>query len=343
VEAGKERLGEIARFYNVSRRTTQCLNRGIFLAIIDLYAKRKRREAGNTPDIYTYDKLSEPLKVQIIHVWNEVIGVPSYNKYGKLNHYAQVYQEIVQSLRTEIGVFRLSDDTRDYREPEYAYPELCKYFLLTKPIDDDLSVVELTCRWIDIIVGEETIELREAATNAINEINIRFDEHGIGYQYSDRKIIRRDSAYIHQHAVMPTLIILRDKIYNSAQEEFISAHEHYKDGKMAECLVDACKSFESTMKIICEKRKWKYNSSMTASQLIQICLDNGLIPTYWQAHFSHLRGLLEASIPTARNKQAGHGAGVLPPHNPPRELVAYVLHMTASTILFLTEAERAIQ
>jgi hypothetical protein len=65
----------------------------------------------------------------------------------------------------------------------------------------------------------------------------------------------------------------------------------------AECLV----AFGSTMKIICTKRKWTHTPTMPASKLIKVCMDNGLIPSYWQAHLAnrqYLQGLLEASVPT---------------------------------------------
>jgi hypothetical protein len=311
------------------------------LAIFDLYSKRKKRESGKKPDVYTYDQLPDTLKVQIIHVWNETIGAKFFTRQHEPNRPSDSYQEIIYVLRKEAGVFSFSDETFDAKDSVYAYSELCKYFLRDKYVEHNLDVVELTCKWIEHVTGTEP-NMEALTKAAIQDINIRFDEHAIGYQYSDGIIIRRDSEFIHNEAVKPTLLVLRTKIYATAQQEFLSSYEHYKNGKMSECLVDACKAFESTMKIICAKRKWGHKTTMTASQLIQVCLDNGLIPPFWQAHFTNIRGLLEASIPTARNKLAGHGAGVSSPHNPPRELVAYVLHMTASTILFLTEAEKAL-
>jgi len=44
---------------------------------------------------------------------------------------------------------------------------------------------------------------------------------------------------------------------------------------------------------------------------------------------------------TVRNRQSGHGAG-LTPRTIPRQLAAYVLHLTASSILFLVESEKAL-
>ena len=72
--------------------------------------------------------------------------------------------------------------------------------------------------------------------------------------------------------------------------------------------------------------------------LIEVCFDNGLIPSFWQSHYSSLRNLLESSVPTGRNKLSGHGQGTTPV-SVPNHLVAYMLHMTASAIVFLAEAE----
>jgi hypothetical protein len=132
-------------------------------------------------------------------------------------------------------------------------------------------------------------------------------------------------------------------MYAGAQEEFLSAYEHYRHGKKEEALVDACKSFESTMKSICDKRGWAYDKNRaTATDLINICFAEGLIPSFWQTHFAAFRAVLQSGIPTARNRHAGHGSGTEPRPEPPDELVSYVLHMMASTILFLVEAEKSL-
>jgi hypothetical protein len=95
------------------------------------------------------------------------------------------------------------------------------------------------------------------------------------------------------------------------------------------------------MKAICDKRCWAYQSGATAKQLIQVCFDNNLIPSFWQQNFSSLRSLLESSVPTGRNKLSGHGQGS-ESISVPSHLVAYMLHMTAASIVFLAETEAAM-
>jgi hypothetical protein len=134
----------------------------------------------------------------------------------------------------------------------------------------------------------------------------------------------------------PKLKSLPDEVFGT------HTHEHYRQGKKPEALIECYKAFESTMKIIATKRKWSFDKTNAAADLVRVCLNNGLIPAYWQSYFTGLRTILESAIPTPRNKQAGHGAGAQVQQSPPDELVAYVLHMTAATILFLTEAERKL-
>ncbi len=178
----------------------------------------------------------------------------------------------------------------------------------------------------------------EKADDAIEELNYRFREHGIGYQFSNGQIIRMDSELIHAEIVKPALELLNQRYYAGAQQEFLKAHEHYRKGNAKEALNECLKSFESVMKAICDKRGWKNYKNAAAKDLIEVCFDNDLIPSFWQSHYSSLRNLLESSVPTGRNKLSGHGQGTTPV-SVPNHLVAYMLHMTASTIVFLAEAE----
>jgi hypothetical protein len=95
------------------------------------------------------------------------------------------------------------------------------------------------------------------------------------------------------------------------------------------------------MKAICAKRSWQYDPKATASPLIQVLIGHELIPPFWNQHFSALRTTLESGVPTARNRLGGHGQGSQVV-GVPEHIVAYVLHLTASAIVFLAEAEKAL-
>ena len=175
--------------------------------------------------------------------------------------------------------------------------------------------------------------------DAVEELNERFKEHGVGYQFTNGQIVRIDSEFIHAEIVKPALNTLSQQHFAGAQQEFLKAHEHYRKGNSKEALSECLKSFESIMKAICDKRGWSYNNDATAKFLIQACFKNELIPSFWESHYSALRNLLESSVPTGRNKLSGHGQGTTPV-SVPNHLVAYMLHMTASAIVFLAEADK---
>jgi hypothetical protein len=86
---------------------------------------------------------------------------------------------------------------------------------------------------------------------------------------------------------------------------------------------------------------WKHDPNAQAKTLIKTLFDNALVPAFWGSHFSGLRATLEAGVPTIRNKLGGHGQGTqiveVPVH-----MVAYMLHLTGSAIVFLAEADKAL-
>ena len=130
--------------------------------------------------------------------------------------------------------------------------------------------------------------------------------------------------------------------YKGAQAEFLKAHEHYRHERYSEALIDCLKAYESTLKIILDKNKWEYSPNATADELTGRLMQSGLVPEFWQQYFKSLKNTLTSGVPTARNKLAGHGAA-----NEVREipeyLVSYILHMTASNIVFLIRADESLR
>ncbi|MNF52965.1 hypothetical protein D3C85_680570 [compost metagenome] len=312
------------------------------MAIIDLYSKRQKRLRGEVLDVYTYDQLPKQLQVQITQIISDALG--SGEDYHRFDSPSEIYKLIVNSLCREYGTPHLVPisiiSTRNFRT------ELIEFFLQEKDIERQLDVVELSFRLIDGVTREFSyLERRDGdriATDSITELNVRFNEHRVGYQFEGGEIIRIDSEFIHSEAVKPALRLLSDAIYSGAQDEFLSAHEHYRHGNNKEALVDCLKSFESTMKAICEKRKWKYSKQATAKSLIDVCFINQLIPSFWQLQMTSLKSMLESGIPTGRNNLGGHGQGseII---EVPDYLVAYMLHMTASTLVFMINAEKNLK
>jgi hypothetical protein len=313
------------------------------MSVFNIFSKRQKALRGEVSDVYIYDKIPSALRVQIIHILRDALGTHDhYEGYG--HGTARAYKLIVEVLCREYGLFVLPGTDISYGGRNYL-SELSNFLQGETDSEKVLDAIELSFRVIDRRTRDWNFLNRNNATEiadaAIEELNTRFREHTVGYQYDGGDIIRVDSEVLHVEIVKPALSLLRGPEYAGAQAEFLAAHEHYRHGRSKEALAECMKALESVMKIICAKRKWKHDPNATAKPLLDVLFSNGLVPAFWAQHFSGLRGALESGVPAARNKLGGHGQGTQVVHVP-EHLVAFVLHSTASAIVFLVEAEKAL-
>jgi hypothetical protein len=312
--------------------------------IFDTYSKRQKAAKGDGQEVYLYDEIPPPLRIQIIYLWYGSLG-------NKENYYdatgesvRKAYQYIVKILRQEMGVLILPPSVED---PSITFlDELVDYFLNEKDVEKVLDVIEVSFKFIDNFVRKFHYQLKNDASEAVDQalinLNTRFKEHGVGYKFEGQQIIRIDSEFIHTKVVKPTLKLLLKPEYAGAQDEFLNACEHLRHGRKKEAVNDCLKSLESLMKSICDKRRWTYSPGATASTLIKICLENELIPSCFQCKLESLQNLLASGTPTIRNKMSGHGQGseVI---DMPDYLVSFVLNETASILFLLDQAEAALK
>ncbi|MCY3021259.1 MAG: hypothetical protein NTW87_19770 [Planctomycetota bacterium] len=312
------------------------------MAVFDLFSKRQKRVRGEVPDVYSYESIPEPLRVQIIQIWDDTLG--GSMEYRGSREVVAAYAYIVRTLRHEYGCFILPGSATEAIEGT-CRDELRAFLWFEKDCEKLLDVIELSFLYIDAVTRKFAYLCRsdcaERADAAIEDLNARFKEHGVGYQYVSGKIIRVDSELVHSEVVKPALALLHQAEYAGAEAEFLKAHEFYRHGDAQTALTECGKAFESTMKVICGKRKWTYDPTATSSALLDVCFGHHLIPKFWASHFSALRSTLESGVPTGRNKLSAHGQGA-EVRQVPMYMAAYVLHMTAAAIVFLVEAERAM-
>jgi len=278
------------------------------MAVRNLYSKRRKESNGEAPEVYTYTKLNEKLLTQIVHILREGLGG---NEYKGNADWVATWARIVLTLRREHGAFSLANFSHN-RHSTYL-DEFINFLFSERNIEYLLDGIEVafgelietkTKLWF---LGREN--QATLAEELISELNIRFRENAVGFRFEGDEIVRVDSEYIHNEITKPTLKLLQGEWFSGAEEEFYKAHDHYRHGNAKEALSECLKSFESTMKSICVKRNWAVNGNATASNLINTCFQNGLIPPFWQSNFGSLRALLEGGVPTGRNKLAGHGQG----------------------------------
>jgi hypothetical protein len=314
------------------------------MAINDLYSKRKKRLASQgQADVYQYDSIPQKLRVQITQVIREALG-HWYRPEGNYTYQPESpsshwWEEIDSVLARENGVFFLGK-----YQSSNAEVSTMEHFLATDT-DGALDVIQLCFQVIDGPIRNfydgdlERSGITVSADDAIEELNHRFKEHSVGYQFVEKRIVRVDSQLLHAEIVKPALALLHEAGFSGPSDEFMRAFDHHRKGENKDAIADALNAFESTMKSICDARGWKYGPRDTAKPLLDILFDKGLIPSELANHFAGLRSAMEAGLPTLANRTSRHGQGSTPTEVP-EHLVAFSLHLVASNIVFLVQCHK---
>ena len=179
------------------------------------------------------------------------------------------------------------------------------------------------------------IEENNFFQKAIDELNWRLKQNGLGYEFINGEIIVKTNTMTHENVVKPALKILSDEEFRGAEKEYLLAFENYRRGENNNAILNAVKAFESAMKIICSGLGYEYDKDRaTAKALINILKQNSFFPSYLNNHMDELRISLETGATTIRNKIAGHGQGASVQETEDM-YVEYVLNLVAANIIFL--------
>lgn len=300
----------------------------------ETYSKRN----SPTTDTLTYDSINRKLRNQIYHIWNNFF----YNNEFDKSLIAEARKQIYDIICSEEGVKSLYFNGHFIdRSPAR---QVDSYFENLEDTEKALDTIEIVFHIMGIVsnVHRENYEQHRPINydikECIEDLNRRFFENTIGFQYEAGKIIKVSNELLHQEVTKKTIEILRGKEFENANEEFLKAHEHFRHDRLKECLNESLKSFESVLKILIKKNGWQYSEKDTSKTLIDTALTNKLIPTYLQNSFAGIRTILESTIPTIRNKNSGHGQGpekiIVPKH-----LASYMLYLTGATIVFLVDSD----
>ncbi|MHB9023963.1 MAG: STM4504/CBY_0614 family protein [Armatimonadota bacterium] len=299
------------------------------MPIHDIFSRRQQTLRGELPDVFIYTEIPMPVRVQFMIIFDEATAHIGFNN-GNL----------VDAIKCKVKDILC----REYGELEIGgggHPVDCwRRFLLNEQNPERvLDLIELSLQLFETGGGATLPDVyRPRFENAVTELNERFRTQGVGYQFEAGQIVRIDSQFLHQGVVKPALALLKETRFAGANQEFLTAHEHYRHIRIKECLRECGNAFESVMKIIYTERGWPLPEKQTAGNLVKIAFDYGLIPGFMADYFTGLQKCLEAAVPTPRNKLGGHGQGAEPIHVPDH-FAAYVLHQTAAAILLLAEAD----
>jgi hypothetical protein len=318
------------------------------MAVFSMFSKRQQPISQEASDVFRYDEIPHELRIQLLHALDDARHriyqrtIPEYWAIGTEG--MDIFATACMTLRRELGLGRLVDVRKRVRTmADTETRDLCNEFTVFFENCEPkhvLDSVEIIMHFIKEAEQSGLLDDECNASTVTDEINTRFLGHRVGFQYQSGQIVVQTNKLLHSDVTTPALTLLGDPVFTGANEEFLKAHEHYRYGRYSECLIDCNKAFESTMKIVCELRKWPYATTDTAKNLIDVCLTNDLVPTFTQQQLTSLRTLLESGIPTIRNKKAGHGQGV-DRHDVSPQLARFALHLTGAAIVLLVESHKA--
>lgn len=118
------------------------------MGVFDIFSERQKKLRGEVPDVYTYDNIPQPLKVQIVHIWNDTVGSQRACA-DSLSGTRRAYRFIVETLCREYGVFLLGGK-ETYGERNYCLdPD--NFLLAERDPEKALDAIELSFRAIDRI------------------------------------------------------------------------------------------------------------------------------------------------------------------------------------------------
>ena len=188
----------------------------------EIFSKRQQRIRDENPDTYQYKTIPENLRVQIVHIWEKVWGTVYENDAGEPDGSRlcmEAFRLINNTLCEEYGVFHLQEP-EPYREFIIPYLVVKDFFIYTEDTDKVIDVIEVSFRYIDQVIRDEFYVPNDdgldeifgprhrdippdsiSPDEAIDQLNRRFLEHNIGYQYESGQIV--DSQDIHSEVVKP--------------------------------------------------------------------------------------------------------------------------------------------
>jgi hypothetical protein len=260
----------------------------------------------------------------------------AYGAHGSLERF---WDQIHTKLTYLHGKQRLAVEGRSLTKPEDVLT-----FLMTCSDDHFLDFVEYVFQVDEAfrISGTELVEginqflrvddLPYGLTDFVWEktTHVQFGVPQEGMQLARYpKVICVDSLVTHTLAVAPTLALLQEKGFASANKEYLEALEDYRKADYGDCLTKCGSAFESTLKIICDRNGWPYSQKDTAGPLLGTVISQSGLEGFLEQPL-----LLVATLRNRLSKSHGSGTQVKAVSQAKAE---YALNATAAAILLLVK------
>jgi hypothetical protein len=145
------------------------------------------------------------------------------------------------------------------------------------------------------------------------------------------EFIKKDSQFAYASIVKPCLDVLTNPAFTQANKEMLDAFAKYRHGDFDGAITSCGAAFESVLKTICDKKKWKYDQEKDAcAKLVDACYKNNLFPSFYVEVFKQ--------VGTVRNKLGdAHGRGPAPAYSVGQLHVEHLIQFVASHIILLAK------
>jgi len=237
-------------------------------------------------EIFSYDSLSKRFRIQAYHLIKEVYRVD--NPYDS-DHLTHIFKWIHKQMCSEHALLSF-DDAPGCQEYDYEPIESCLDFIINCEEDDwVVDMIELLIKVrLDQDDNPYSYKYGLSSKDTVDKLNKRFKENGIGLDFVQGKVVRIDSTLLHIEAIKPALILMNNLQFNGPLDEYLDAHNQYKNGNNKAAITSAAKSFESIMKSICLSKGWDIGRG-NASSLINALFANNFLPSYYQTQLNALK------------------------------------------------------
>ena len=103
--------------------------------IVELFSKRQKKLRGEVPDVYTYDRIPNELRIQIAHLLREVMGEP-FEYETTSENLAIIFMKTIKKEHSLLDMY-------EYDSGNDGIQTLINYFLNVGDHEKSLDVVEL--------------------------------------------------------------------------------------------------------------------------------------------------------------------------------------------------------
>jgi hypothetical protein len=148
------------------------------------------------------------------------------------------------------------------------------------------AVFQISASIIEQQGGADPVEEPHRLGREINKI---VEEEGVGYRWTDGRLVRFDAEITHTQAVVPALAALANERFGAAGAEFDEAVGDFGRGAYRDALTNANAALESVLKVLTG------NTSGTAGDLIREARRQELLPKPLGASVQNLEKLMHGS------------------------------------------------